>query len=38
MVVGSSPDGYETVDLTSEGGENLGKVVPPVVGVGTGAA
>ena len=34
MVVGSRPEGYETMDLTPKGGERLGKVVPPAVGSG----
>ena len=36
MVVGSRPEGSETVDLMSEGVEHLEKIVLPAVGAGEG--
>ena len=38
MVFGTGPEGSETVDLMSEGGEHLVKSVPTMVSVGTGTA
>ena len=38
MVVGSSLERSDTLDLMFRGVESLGEVVPPVVGAGTGAA
>ena len=37
-VVGSIPEGYGTVDLTSEGEYFLGEAVLTLVGAGTGAS
>ena len=36
MVIWYIPEGYDTVDLTSEGEDFLRKVFPPVVGNGVG--
>ena len=34
MFLGSRPEGYETLDLASQGGDHLEKVVRPMVGAG----
>ena len=36
VVVGYRTEGYETVDMTSQGVDNLGEAAPYVVGAGTG--
>ena len=38
MDVGSGPEGYDTVELTSKRGECLVVSVPSTVGIGTGEA